>query len=48
MAQQTGLIARVLARAEEKFGFRFACEMHQALSTGAPGGRAMLRKVLAS
>jgi hypothetical protein len=47
MHNQNQIIASVMRRAESKFGFRFACELHQALRTLATGHRAMLRKALA-
>jgi hypothetical protein len=47
MATKQEVIARLMQRAESKFGFKFAYDLDQALRTGAPGHREMLRKVLA-
>lgn len=41
-------IRRLFAQAEKKFGFRFACELHQTLMSGTPEqASSMLRKVWA-
>lgn len=48
MAKQEKVIEDLLRRAEAKFGFRYAVELHHALATGTPNSRDLLRKVLAA
>lgn len=47
MSTQNSVILRIMHLADERFGFRFAMQLHEALSNNAPEARDMLRKVLA-
>ncbi|GBG14478.1 cytochrome C [Novimethylophilus kurashikiensis] len=47
MASKSDTLRKLYARAELKFGFRYACELHQALLSGSAQATSMMRRVLA-
>lgn len=48
MAANNVTLRRLYRNAEAKFGFRFACELHEALRVGSPKAPAMVRQALAA
>lgn len=48
MAAKSETLRRLFERAEQKFGFRYACELHQVLRSGSPKlATSMMRRVWA-
>lgn len=47
MATANPVLRILLNKAEAKLGFRFACQLHQSLMSGAPESRKLIRQALA-
>lgn len=48
MAIRNEAVIELFRKAEARFGFRFVCELHQALVSNAPEAQQLLRKALAA